>query len=88
MNAEKKQKTINTYQLHGADTGSAAVQIALFTERINSLNSQHFSLFPKDKASRTGLVALVGRRQRLLRYLKRSDQKQYEQLILQLGIRK
>ena len=66
----KKQGVIKDFKIHGKDTGSAEVQIALLSERINLL-SQHFSLHKKDKHSRHGLLIMVGKRRRLLSYLKK-----------------
>lgn len=74
---------------HGADetdTGSTRVQIALLTERINSL-TDHFQGHPKDHHSRRGLLQMVSRRRRLLTYLRRTDLSGYRQLIDELGLR-
>jgi small subunit ribosomal protein S15 len=84
---EKKAKIIDTFKVHARDTGSADVQIALLTERINSL-SEHFKSHKKDHNSRRGLLALVGRRRRLLTYLKRKDNKKYAQITEKLSLRK
>ncbi|MBN2266999.1 MAG: 30S ribosomal protein S15 [Candidatus Babeliaceae bacterium] len=84
---EEKKKLIEQYGRHGSDVGSAEVQVACITERINMLN-KHFGQFPHDFASRTGLMKLVGRRRRLLDYLKRCDQARYDSLIKRLGIRR
>lgn len=84
---EIKQQTIKAFQLNDTDTGSTAVQVALLTQRINHLN-EHFKTAKKDFASRTGLMKLVGTRRRLLDYLKKEDQKKYEDVIARLGIRK
>ncbi|PIQ88843.1 MAG: 30S ribosomal protein S15 [Candidatus Omnitrophica bacterium CG11_big_fil_rev_8_21_14_0_20_42_13] len=84
---DKKQKVISDFKVHAKDTGSASVQIALLTERINSL-SDHFKQHGKDHSSRRGLLTLVGKRRRLLDYLKKSDSKKYEETIQKLNLRK
>lgn len=85
----KDQKTgiIKENRIHESDTGSPEVQIALLSERINSLIN-HFSAQKKDFHSRTGLMKLVGQRKRLLEYLKKKDASRYEKLIQKLNIRK
>ena len=84
---EKKEKIIDDFKVHARDTGSAEVQIALLTERINLLGG-HFKLHKKDLHSRRGLLLLVGRRRRLLNYLKDKDIKKYETVIEKLNLRK
>jgi small subunit ribosomal protein S15 len=84
---EKKQSVIEKYQLHENDRGSAPVQIALLTNRINDLRS-HFEDHKGDHHSRRGLLRMVGRRRRLLEYLKRTDLERYRSLIEDLGLRK
>jgi small subunit ribosomal protein S15 len=81
-----KQAVIAKQQLHGNDTGSAKVQIALLTERINSL-TDHFRNHPKDHHGRRGLLKMVGTRRRLLNYLRQHDLATYRVLIDQLGLR-
>jgi small subunit ribosomal protein S15 len=83
----EKSEIINKYQLHEKDTGSAEVQIALLTERINHL-TEHFKVHVKDHHSRRGLLKLVGKRRRLLDYLKKKDLTKYRELIKSLGIRR
>ncbi|MCM8765892.1 MAG: 30S ribosomal protein S15 [Candidatus Omnitrophica bacterium] len=85
--AEKKKKIITDFRLHEKDTGSCEVQIALLTERINLL-SEHLKLHKKDHSSRRGLLKLVGRRRRLLDYLKKHSLPRYEKIIKLLDIRK
>lgn len=85
-NARKKE-IITDYRMHEKDTGSAFVQIALLTERINQL-SKHFELHKKDHHSRQGLLKMVSTRRRLLAYLKENDSKKYEELLSKLGLRK
>jgi small subunit ribosomal protein S15 len=84
---EQKETIIKDYMLHEGDTGSPEVQIALISERLNSLTT-HFQTHKKDHHSRRGLLKLVGQRRRLLGYLKTTDQERYEQLIKKLGLRK
>ncbi|MFH1752670.1 MAG: 30S ribosomal protein S15 [Candidatus Omnitrophota bacterium] len=84
---EKKTKLIEDYKQHEKDTGSSSVQIALITERINSLTG-HFKTHKKDHHSRQGLLKLVNQRRTLLDYLKREDEKKYQELIKKLEIRK
>lgn len=83
----KKKEIIESYKIHAKDTGSAYVQIALLTERINQL-SKHFEVHRKDHHSRQGLLKMVSTRRRLLAYLKKNDIKKYEELISKLGLRK
>ena len=87
LTAETKKEVIDKYKLSGQDTGSTEVQVALLTERINSL-MDHFSLHKKDHHSRRGLLMMVNKRRKLLDYLKNKDISQYQQLISKLGIRK
>jgi small subunit ribosomal protein S15 len=87
MVKEKKTKIIDTFKVHSRDTGSTEVQVALLTERINSL-SEHFRVHKKDYHSRRGLLSLVGRRRRLLNYIKKKDVKKYEQILDKLNLRK
>ncbi|MCH8819630.1 MAG: 30S ribosomal protein S15 [Acidobacteria bacterium] len=84
---EKKSEIISSYQLHGTDTGSPEVQVAILTERIQYL-TEHFKTHKKDHHSRRGLLKLVGQRRRLLDYLKRIEFNRYKDLIERLGIRK
>jgi small subunit ribosomal protein S15 len=87
VNAKKKEDVIKEFATGKGDTGSAEVQAALLTERINQL-SGHFDSHKKDHASRRGLLMMVGRRRRLLDYLKATDGGRYESLIKKLGLRK
>ena len=84
---EKKAKLIDDFKVHSRDTGSAEVQIAILTERINGLGD-HFKLHKKDLHSRRGLLLLVSRRRRLLKYLKDKDMKKYEEVLGKLSLRK
>ena len=85
---EKKMQIIDSFKIHSRDTGSAEVQIALLTERINTLTTEHFKTHKKDFHSRRGLLILVGRRRRLLDYLKKKDIKKYEEALEKLNLRK
>ena len=77
---------VRKYGLHDRDTGSTRVQVALLTERINSL-TEHFRVHSKDFHGQRGLLKLVSKRRRLLEYLKRTDLEMYRQLIDELGLR-
>ena len=81
-----KDEIIKKYQLHEKDRGSAPVQVALLTSRIDDLRG-HFDAHLKDHHSRRGLLKMVGRRRRLLEYLKRTDVERYRELIADLGLR-
>jgi small subunit ribosomal protein S15 len=83
----RKSDIIAKFKVHEKDTGSPEVQIALVTERIQYL-TEHFKVHKKDHHSRRGLLKLVGRRRRLLDYLKRIDVERYRKIIVDLGIRK
>lgn len=84
---DKKQEIVKAYQNDATDTGSPEVQIALLTERINSLSS-HLQTHKQDVHSRRGLLMMVAKRRKLLDYLKRTDEKRYQTLIERLNIRK
>lgn len=83
---EKKSDIIGKFRVHDTDTGSPEVQVALLTERINSL-TEHFRVHAKDFHGQRGLLRMVHRRRRLLEYLKRTDLAKYRQLIDELGLR-
>jgi small subunit ribosomal protein S15 len=85
--SEVKQRVIQEYRVHDTDTGSPEVQVALLTQRISEL-TEHFKTHTKDHHSRRGLLKLVGRRRRLLDYLKGQDLERYRATIERLGIRK
>jgi small subunit ribosomal protein S15 len=87
ISKEKKTEIISKYKIHDSDTGSAQVQIAILTERINRLN-EHFKVHKKDLHSRYGLIKLVGKRKRLLEYLKNKNFDEYADLIKKLGLRR
>jgi small subunit ribosomal protein S15 len=81
-----KAPTIQKYRSHDTDSGSTRVQIAVLTDRINYL-TDHFRTHHKDHHGRLGLLKMVGRRRRLLEYLKREDVQGYRQLVQELGLR-
>jgi small subunit ribosomal protein S15 len=81
-----KTPTIEKYRTNEQDTGSSRVQVGVLTARINYLN-EHFKTHKKDHHSRRGLLKMVGRRRRLLDYMKRTDVDGYRQLIAELGLR-
>ncbi|MDP2167831.1 MAG: 30S ribosomal protein S15 [Thermodesulfovibrionales bacterium] len=87
LEKEAKQEIIGQYKVHGTDTGSPEVQIAILSARITYL-TEHFKTHNKDHHSRRGLLKLVGQRRKLLDYLKTSDKERYEKLIERLGLRK
>lgn len=87
LDSEKKAGIIGQYKVHGSDTGSPEVQIALISSRIAYL-MEHFKIHKKDHHSRHGLLKLVGQRRRLLDYLKKKDINRYRGVIKRLGIRK
>ena len=84
---DQKDKLITGYRVHGTDTGSAPVQVALLTERINLL-TEHFKLHKKDHHSRRGLLKMVSQRRKLLEYLKSSDRDEYKKVLTRLDLRK
>lgn len=84
---EQKTKLIQSFKTHDTDTGSAPVQIAILTERINLLTG-HFKVHRKDHHSRRGLLKLVSQRRKLLEYLKANDRTEYLKIIDRLNLRK
>jgi len=87
MEKDRRTTIIEEYRVHETDTGSPEVQVALLTERINELTG-HFKEHKKDHHSRRGLLKMVGKRKRLLEYVKRCDSTRYTSLIGSLGLRK
>ena len=87
ITAERKQELIKEYATKKGDTGSPEVQVAILTDRINSLTG-HFQSHKHDHHSRRGLLVMVGQRRRLLDYLKRKNDARYTDLIKRLGLRK
>lgn len=84
---ERKAEIIEEHKVHETDTGSAEVQIAVLTERINDL-TQHLRIHRKDHHTRRGLLKMVGRRRRQLAYLNKTDVERYRAIISKLGLRK
>lgn len=84
---QRKQEVIGEYRTHDSDTGSPEVQVAILTERIRHL-TDHLKTHRKDHASRRGLLMMVGKRAKLLRYLRNKDWSRYQALIQRLGIRR
>jgi small subunit ribosomal protein S15 len=87
MTAERKDEVINQFKQHEGDTGSPEVQIALLTTRITDL-TEHMKEHKQDHHSRRGLLKMVGKRRKLLDYLKKKDVSRYRNVIQRLGIRK
>lgn len=87
MEKERKQEIIKQFARSEGDVGSPEVQIALLTERIKEL-TQHFKRHPKDNNSKRGFFILIGKRKRLLNYLRRKDYARYREVIKRLGLRK
>lgn len=87
LTQEHKQEIIDKYQVHDTDTGSAEVQVAILTNRIERL-TEHLKINKKDHASRRGLLKMIGRRRRLLSYIHSEDPERYQSLIQSLGIRR
>ena len=84
---DKKTEIIEDFKVHAKDTGSPSVQIALLTEKINYL-ADHFKAHKKDFHSRRGLLMMIGKRRRLLAYLKKKDNQKYQETISKLNLRK
>jgi small subunit ribosomal protein S15 len=87
LSTDKKKDIIEHFRLHDVDTGSPEVQVALLTQRINEL-TLHMQQHKKDLHSRSGLLKMVGKRRRLLDYLKRKDIESYRNLLQQLDLRR
>jgi small subunit ribosomal protein S15 len=86
LTKDKKQELVGKYGRSGEDTGSAEVQVAMLTARINEL-TEHLRTHVKDHHSRRGLLKMVGKRRRLLRYLESNDLERYRALVSELGLR-
>ena len=86
LNTAEKQKLIEAHQVHQTDTGSVEVQVAMLSERISKL-SDHLQSNIHDYASRQGLLKMIGKRKRLLSYIKDKNPKNYKDLIKKIGIR-
>ena len=87
LTVQEKAEIIDAFKKHEGDTGSAEVQIALLTERINTL-TEHFKTHKKDFAGRRGLLKLVGQRRNFLNYVRRGDVARYREIVKTLGLRK
>lgn len=87
MQHDQKKKIIKKHQTHEKDTGSPQVQVAILTHRINDL-TEHLKEHKKDNHSRRGLFLMVGKRRKLLQYLKNNDKEEYEKVIATLDLRK
>ncbi len=87
LKTKDKSKIIEKFKTREGDTGSAQVQIALFTEEISRL-TKHLKTHPKDNHSRRGLLKMVAKRKRLLDYLAREDEKQHNKVVKKLGLKK
>ena len=86
LDTEEKQKLIDSHQLHPTDTGSIEIQVAMLSERITKL-SDHLQKNNQDYASRQGLLKMIGKRKRMLSYIKNKDVNKYANLIKKIGIR-
>lgn len=84
---ERKNELISEFKTHENDTGSADIQIAILTEEINNLN-KHLSTHKKDHHSRRGLMKMIGRRRKLLKYMRDNEVQRYRDLIAKLGLRR
>ncbi len=87
LSTEDKKKLIDKYRLHDSDTGSPEVQVGLLTHRISYL-TEHLKMHTKDHHSRRGLLMLVGRRRRLLNYVKNKDVNRYRAIIETIGLKR
>lgn len=87
IDKDAKSRAIEKVRKHERDTGSAEVQVSILTERINSL-TEHFNVHKKDHHSRKGLLKMIGRRRKLLDYLRKEDFASYKQLLKKLNLRK
>ena len=87
LTKRKKKKIIDTHKTHGTDTGSADVQIGVLTKEIKSLTS-HLKKHPKDNHSRRGLLGMVSKRKKLLEWLKNENERRYNKIVKELGLKK
>jgi len=87
LEPQEKKQIIEGFKRHEKDTGSAEVQIAILTHRINRL-TEHFEVHKKDHSSKRGLLRLIARRRKLLNYLKKTDKERYFQILKKLNLRK
>ncbi len=87
MSVNEKKEIVKDFGKNNTDTGSAEVQVALLTKKINEL-SEHFKIHKKDHHSRRGLLGMINNRRKLLKYLKGKNEEGYQELIKKLGLRK
>lgn len=87
LTKEQKQEVIKSFAQHSGDTGSAEVQIAILTERINDL-TEHMKTNHKDYSSKRGLLQMVANRRKFLNYLQRKDKESYQKIVDRLGLKK
>lgn len=87
LTPRKKASIVKKHKLHQKDTGSAEVQVAILTDQIKELTA-HLKKHPKDNHSRRGLLGMVSKRKKLLDYLKKEDEKRYNKIIKELGLKK
>jgi small subunit ribosomal protein S15 len=88
LNKDQKQELVSKYGKSEKDSGRPEVQVAILTTRINELSAQHFNSHKKDNHSRTGLLKMVGKRRKLLRYLENKDITRYRAIVKELDLRK
>lgn len=88
LNKDQKQELVSKYGKSAKDSGRPEVQVAILTTRINELSAQHFNSHKKDNHSRTGLLKMVGKRRKLLRYLENKDITRYRTIVKELDLRK
>ncbi len=88
LSKETKQEIVTKFGSSDKDSGKTEVQVAILTKRINELSADHFSKYKKDNHSRRGLLKMVGKRRKLLRYLENKDVQRYRAIIKELEIRK
>ena len=88
LTKEQKQEIVNKYGSSEKDSGKPEVQAAILTKRINGLSAEHFNAHAKDNHSRRGLLKMVGKRRKILRYLEKTDVERYRKIIKELDIRK
>jgi small subunit ribosomal protein S15 len=88
LNKDQKQELVSKFGKSEKDSGRPEVQVAILTTRINELSAQHFSSHKKDNHSRTGLLKMVGKRRKLLRYLENKDITRYRTIVKELDLRK
>ena len=88
LTKDQKQEIVTKYGATEKDSGKPEVQVAIITKRINDLSAEHFNIYKKDNHSRRGLLKMVGKRRKLLRYLEKINVERYRKIIKELDIRK